>query len=416
MAYIQQPRLAKFFAIALSVLAAIILLLIHFAIPLFKSIQQKTDRINLILREGLTWVRVIRAFRQEQREQDRFAGANLDYTKIGIKAYTIISLMQPAVTLVLSLTNVGIVFLGSRLISGRIMEIGSLLTFLTYATQILMSFMMLSMLFIMIPRASVSAKRINEVLDAENQLQDQVKPVSMPKGPAELEFDQVSFRYAGAEEAALEGINFKVKAGQTLALIGGAGSGKSTLVNLIPRLLDVEKGAVKVNGVKVTDLKQAELHKLISLTQQKAVLFKGTVRSNLLFGKGDASEEEMWHALEIAQAADFVKENGGLDSTVEAGGVNFSGGQRQRLAIARTIIKDAAVYIFDDSFSALDFKTDAPLRKVLAADPKMGQAISVIVAQRVSTVASADQLRQRPGGWPGPTASSASCRMATRPC
>nr|WP_260264895.1 ABC transporter ATP-binding protein [Lactobacillus delbrueckii] len=228
MAYIQQPRLAKFFAIALPVLAAIILLLMHFAMPLFKSIQQKTDRINLIFREGLTGVRVIRAFRQDQREQDRFAGSNLDYTKIGIKAYTIISLMQPAVTLVLSLTNVGIVFLGSRLISGRIMEIGSLLTFLTYATQILMSFMMLSMLFIVIPRASVSAKRINEVLDAENQLQDPVKPVSMPKGPAELEFDQVSFRYVGAEEAALEGINFKVNAGQTLALIGGTGSGQAS--------------------------------------------------------------------------------------------------------------------------------------------------------------------------------------------
>ncbi|WP_201346600.1 ABC transporter ATP-binding protein, partial [Lactobacillus nasalidis] len=340
LAYLQQPRLATVFAISLPLLAAIIGLLMYLAMPLFKSIQQKTDRINLIFREGLTGVRVIRAFRQDQREQDRFAAANRDYTKTGIKAYTIISFMLPAVTLVLSLTNVGIVFLGSRLIAGRIMEVGRLLTFLTYATQILMSFMMLSMLFIVIPRASVSARRINEVLDAENQLRDPVQPVKAPQGPANLEFDQVSFRYAGAEDPALSGISFKAAAGQTLALIGGTGSGKSTLVNLIPRLLDVEQGEVKVNGVAVTDLRQNDLHGLISLTQQKAVLFKGTVRSNLLFGKATASEKEMWHALEIAQAAGFVKENGGLDAVVEAGGANFSGGQRQRLAIARTIIKD----------------------------------------------------------------------------
>ncbi|WP_201336155.1 ABC transporter ATP-binding protein, partial [Lactobacillus nasalidis] len=398
LAYLQQPRLATVFAISLPLLAAIIGLLMYLAMPLFKSIQQKTDRINLIFREGLTGVRVIRAFRQDQREQDRFAAANRDYTKTGIKAYTIISFMLPAVTLVLSLTNVGIVFLGSRLIAGRIMEVGRLLTFLTYATQILMSFMMLSMLFIVIPRASVSARRINEVLDAENQLRDPVQPVKAPQGPASLEFDQVSFRYAGAEDPALSGISFKAAAGQTLALIGGTGSGKSTLVNLIPRLLDVEQGEVKVNGVAVTDLRQNDLHGLISLTQQKAVLFKGTVRSNLLFGKATASEKEMWHALEIAQAAGFVKENGGLDAVVEAGGANFSGGQRQRLAIARTIIKDAAIYIFDDSFSALDFKTDAALRQALAADEKMRQAITVIVAQRVSTVANADQILVLDGG------------------
>lgn len=367
----------------------------YFAVPLFKSIQKKTDRINLIFREGLTGVRVIRAFREEQREQDRFKAANHDYTQTGIKAFTLVSFLFPVMTLILSLTNVGIILLGSRLIAGMTMQVGNLIAFLTYATQIMISFMMLSMIFVFVPRASASASRVNAVLEEPISVDD--APVDQqvaiaPGQPASLKFDHVNFRYQGAEKLALHDLNFTVTAGQTLAIIGGTGSGKSTLVNLIPRLFDVESGQIIVDGQPVAKLSQHDLHKVISITQQKAVLFSGTIRSNLQFGNDAATDDEMWHALAIAQAADFVKEAGGLDAPVEQNGSNFSGGQRQRLAIARTIIKPASIYIFDDSFSALDFKTDAELRLALRKDPQIQKAVTVIVAQRVSTVADADQI------------------------
>lgn len=393
LAYYRESRLTKVFLIALPVLAIAVLMIMYFAIPLFKSIQKKTDRINLVFREGLTGVRVIRAFNQEKREQNRFESANSDYTNTGIKAYTLVSFLFPVMTLVLSLTNIGIIWWGAHLIAQMSMQVGNLIAFMTYSTQILISFMMLSMVFVFVPRASASAKRVNEVLDQPEVIADPVKPVDVKTNvPASLAFENVDFRYSGAEKLTLSNLNFKIHAGQTLAIIGGTGSGKSSLVNLIPRLFDTERGEIKVDGYPVSQLTQHDLHRLISITQQKAVLFSGTIRSNMQFGLENATDEQILHALDIAQATDFVKEAGGLDAVVEQNGANFSGGQRQRLAIARTIIKPASVYIFDDSFSALDFKTDAQLRSALKKDHQLQQAVTVIVAQRISTVADADLI------------------------
>ena len=393
LAYYRESRLTKVFLIALPVLAIAVLMIMYFAIPLFKSIQKKTDRINLVFREGLTGVRVIRAFNQEKREQNRFESANSDYTNTGIKAYTLVSFLFPVITLVLSLTNIGIIWWGAHLIAQMSMQVGNLIAFMTYSTQILISFMMLSMIFVFVPRDSASAKRVNEVLDQPEVIADPVKPVDVKTNvPASFAFENVDFRYSGAEKLTLSNLNFKIHAGQTLAIIGGTGSGKSSLVNLIPRLFDTERGEIKVDGYPVNQLTQHDLHRLISITQQKAVLFSGTIRSNMQFGLENATDEQIWHALDIAQATDFVKEAGGLDAVVEQNGANFSGGQRQRLAIARTIIKPASVYIFDDSFSALDFKTDAQLRSALKKDQQLQQAVTVIVAQRISTVADADLI------------------------
>ena len=395
LAYVREPQLTKVFFISLPILAIIVMAVMYFAVPLFKSIQKKTDRINLIFREGLTGVRVIRAFRQEEREQNRFKKANEDYTQTGIKAFTIVSTLFPVVTLILGMTNVAIILLGGHLVANMSMQVGDLIAFMTYATQIMISFMMLSMIFVFVPRASASATRVNAVLDQpisiHNAPEKDQEKISINQ-PASLEFKNVDFRFHGAERLALHDLNFKVTAGQTLAIIGGNGSGKSALVNLIPRLFDIESGEIKVDGVPVKKLSQHNLHEVISITQQQAVLFSGTIRSNLQFGYEEATDKEMWHALEIAQAADFVREEGGLDAVVEQNGSNFSGGQRQRLAIARTIIKPASIYVFDDSFSALDFETDAKLRAALAKDPQIQRAVTVIVAQRISTVVDADQI------------------------
>ena len=395
LAYVREPQLTKVFFISLPILAIIVMAVMYFAVPLFKSIQKKTDRINLIFREGLTGVRVIRAFRQEEREQNRFKKANEDYTQTGIKAFTIVSTLFPVVTLILGMTNVAIILLGGHLVANMSMQVGDLIAFMTYATQIMISFMMLSMIFVFVPRASASATRVNAVLDQpisiHNAPEKDQEKISINQ-PASLEFKNVDFRFHGAERLALHDLNFKVTAGQTLAIIGGTGSGKSALVNLIPRLFDIESGEIKVDGVPVKKLSQHNLHEVISITQQQAVLFSGTIRSNLQFGYEEATDKEMWHALEIAQAADFVREEGGLDAVVEQNGSNFSGGQRQRLAIARTIIKPASIYVFDDSFSALDFETDAKLRAALAKDPQIQRAVTVIVAQRISTVVYADQI------------------------
>ena len=395
LAYVREPQLTKVFFISLPVLAIIVMTVMYFAVPLFKSIQKKTDRINLIFRAGLTGVRVIRAFRQEDREQNRFKKANEDYTQTGIKAFTIVSTLFPVVTLILGMTNVAIILLGGHLVANMSMQVGDLIAFMTYATQIMISFMMLSMIFVFVPRASASATRVNAVLDQpisiHNAPEKDQEKISINQ-PASLEFENVDFRFHGAERLALQDLNFKVTAGQTLAIIGGTGSGKSALVNLIPWLFDIESGEIKVDGVPIKKLSQHNLHEVISITQQQAVLFSGTIRSNLQFGYEEATDKEMWHALEIAQAADFVREEGGLDAVVEQNGSNFSGGQRQRLAIARTIIKPASIYVFDDSFSALDFETDAKLRAALAKDPQIQRAVTVIVAQRISTVVDADQI------------------------
>lgn len=269
---------------------------------------------------------------------------------------------------------------------------------MTYATQLLISFMMVSMVFVFVPRAQASAARINEVMDLKSKINDADQPVDLKTDTASLAFDHVNFRYTGAEKLALTDVNFTATAGQTVAIIGGTGSGKSTLVNLIPRLFDPESGQIKLNGTPLTAMSQEALHAAISITQQQAVLFSGTVRSNMVFGMPEATDAEIWHALDVAQASDFIKEEGGLDGVVEQNGDNFSGGQRQRLVIARTILKRASVYIFDDSFSALDFKTDSLLRQDLRKDEQVQNGVTVIVAQRVSTVADADLILVIDGG------------------
>lgn len=395
MAYFNEKRLTSIFLVSIPILLIAIGCAMYFAVPLFQKLQKQIDRINLIFREGLTGVRVIRAFRQDKFEQERFDRANKDYTETGIKVFSIVSLMFPIMTLVLNVTNMGIIWFGARLIANHEMQVGNLVAFMTYASMILFSFMMLSMIFVLVPRAEAAAKRINAVLEIENSINDAESEIGRDsdKIQASLEFKNVSFRYRGAEDLALDNLSVDVKAGETLAIIGGTGSGKSTLINLIPRLYDVNSGEVLVDGNDVRKYSLHDLHDKVAFVQQKAVLFKGTIRSNLLIGNPEATEEDMWKALEIAQAKDFISDlPDGLDAIVEQGGDNFSGGQKQRLAIARAIIKPASIYVFDDSFSALDFKTDAKLRLALRQDERISKAIIVIVAQRISTVTGADHI------------------------
>ena len=395
MAYFNEKRLTSIFLVSIPILLIAIGCAMYFAVPLFQKLQKQIDRINLIFREGLTGVRVIRAFRQDKFEQERFDRANKDYTETGIKVFSIVSLMFPIMTLVLNVTNMGIIWFGAKLIANHEMQVGNLVAFMTYASMILFSFMMLSMIFVLVPRAEAAAKRINAVLEIENSINDVESEIGSDsdKLQASLEFKNVSFRYRGAEDLALDNLSVDVKAGETLAIIGGTGSGKSTLINLIPRLYDVNSGEVLVDGNDVRKFSLHDLHDKVSFVQQKAVLFKGTIRSNLLIGNPEATEEGMWKALEIAQAKDFISDlPDGLDAVVEQGGDIFSGGQKQRLAIARAIIKPASIYVFDDSFSALDFKTDAKLRLALRQDERISKAIIVIVAQRISTVTGADHI------------------------
>ncbi len=395
MAYQKEAKLTSVFLISIPIMLILVGIILFFATPLFKSLQKKTDDINLVFREGLTGVRVIRAFRQDDFEQQRFAKANKNYTQTARKVFSIVALMYPLMTLIMSGTNIGITWQAAHLIGNRQMEIGNLVAFITYAMQILMSFMMLSMVFFLVPRAQASAVRINQILDSSSNLKEPTNPTPIPSETTNvsLQFDHVKFFYGKAKVPAVSDVNLQMKAGQTLAIIGGTGSGKTTMINLIPRIYDVSQGVVKVNGIDVKNVDINELQDHIALVPQKSVLFKGTIRSNLLFGNEKATDQELWHALEVAQASDFIKElPGQLDGTVEQGGDNFSGGQKQRLAIARALVKNADIYIFDDSFSALDFKTDASLRKALKTDQKIKNKIVVIVGQRVSTVASADQI------------------------
>ncbi|MFT9003341.1 MAG: ABC transporter ATP-binding protein [Liquorilactobacillus hordei] len=399
MAYLSEKKLTIVFLVSLPLLAIAIGIVMSLAGPLFSSLQNKIDRINLVFREGLTGVRVVRAFRQDNFEQTRFEDANKSYTNTAIKAFSLVSLMFPVMTLILNGTNIGIIWIGANLIAKQSMEVGNLVSFMTYAAMILFSFMMLSMVFVFIPRAQAAAVRIQEVLDTEYSIKEDPQPTVLNNSEISLEFKNVNFRYAHAERRALESINLNLHSGQTLAIIGGTGAGKSTLINLIPRLYDIESGKIRLNGIDISKLPQSQLHEQVSFVQQKAFLFKGTIRSNLQVGKPDATEKEMWHALEVAQATEFVNElDSGLDSVVEHNGANFSGGQRQRLAIARALIKPAAIYIFDDSFSALDFKTDAKLRKALANDNKISHSIVIIVAQRIATVTTANQIIVLDGG------------------
>ncbi|MFC6253882.1 ABC transporter ATP-binding protein [Secundilactobacillus hailunensis] len=394
LAYSKNHTLTLVFLVALPLLVIFMGIVLKFAVPMFQAMQTKTDRINRIFREGLTGVRVIRAFRQDQFEQDRFEDANVDYTQNAINVNTLLALALPIMTLIMSGTNVAIILFGAHLIGNQAMQVGNLIAFMTYAMQILMSFMMLSMVLIFIPRAQASAKRIQQVFDLRSTMKIADKPQTLAAETTHsLEFDHVAYRYHNAEKPALTDVDFSAKSGQTVAIIGGTGSGKSTLINLIPRFYDLEKGQIKIDGIDITQLAPEKLRDAVSLVPQKATLFTGTLRENMKYGKSDATDDEIWHALEIARARQFVEDDpAGLDMFVEQGGGNFSGGQRQRLAIARALVKQSAIYIFDDSFSALDFKTDADLRAELRQDAHIQKSITVIVAQRIATVADADLI------------------------
>ncbi len=387
----REAQLAWVFAVTLPLIVIVVSLILKVASPIFRSIQQKTDRLNQVFREGLTGMRVIRAFNTTPFEENRFDQANRDFRNTSIRANSTLALMLPAMLLVMGVSNVLIFYFGTDLISQGHMEIGNLIAFVQYGVQILISVLQIAMLFFFLPRAQVSAERILQVLDTDVHIQDPEQAIEVDTSlPVQLHLDQVSFGFAGAERDAVSDINIQAQAGDTIAIIGGTGSGKTTIANLIPRLYDASSGAVRINGVNIKDMKQDHLRDLIGYAPQKALLFSGTIRSNLQYGKADATDEEMWHALEVAQG-DFVKNlEDGLDSRVEAGGQNFSGGQRQRLSIARAIVSQPAIYIFDDSFSALDFKTDAKLRAALKPETK--DAIAIIIAQRVNTVMNADQI------------------------
>ncbi|MGX7135538.1 ABC transporter ATP-binding protein [Enterococcus thailandicus] len=393
LAYQKDQELTKIFLVVIPIMLVLVGGIMYFAVPLFKSMQKKTDRLNLVFREGLTGVRVIRAFDKTKFEENRFDLANKDYTNTAIRVNSIVALMMPLMTLIMSGTNVAITWFGGHYIAEMNLEVGNLIAFMTYAMQILISFMMLSMIFIMVPRAQASADRINEVLDEDIDITDPKNPkeVTLAGKSATLNFDHVDYRYRGAEKLALEDIDFRAKSGEIVAIIGGTGSGKTTLVNLIPRLYEIESGEIRLNQTDIREMTQENLRDLIGFVPQKAILFSGTIRENMQYGLPDATDEMIWKTLEIAQAKEFVSElEDGLDSHVEQGGGNFSGGQRQRLAIARALVKPADVYVFDDSFSALDFKTDAKLRQALKQD--MTDSITVLVAQRVSTVMDADTI------------------------
>lgn len=390
LAYSKDGQLTQIFLYVLPILAIFIGVVMFFAVPLFKAIQKKTDKLNLVFREGLTGIRVIRAFNRSKSETERFAEANKDFMDTSIKVNTIMSLMLPVMTFIMSGTNIAIIWFGGQYIGNGTLEVGNLLAFMTYAMQILMSFMMLSMVFIFIPRGQASAVRINEVLNMDSKIKDPKNPAKLPdEKQGTLDFNHVDFRYTGAENLALKDIDFHGKNGQTIAIIGGTGSGKSTLSNLLGRFYDVENGSIEINGVDIRQMKQHDLRDAVGYVPQKAMLFTGTIRENLKYGNPDATDEELWHALEIAQSKNFVAAMPeGLDSYVEQGGGNFSGGQKQRLCIARALVKKADIYVFDDSFSALDFKTDAALRKALK--PETRESVVVLVAQRISTVIDAD--------------------------
>ncbi|EAH4325363.1 ABC transporter ATP-binding protein [Listeria monocytogenes] len=390
MAVGRDAKLSLIFVVVLPLLLLLVVILGGKAMPMFKSLQKKMDKLNRVIREGLTGIRVVRSFNRNEDELEKFEEANADYATTAIKVNRLLSLMSPLMMLLMNLTSIAIVWIGSIFIGNGDMQVGDLMAFIQYAMQIMMSFMMLSAVFIMIPRAGASAERINEVLDMNAEILNPENPkTSTP--PAKLSFENVSFRYEGAEKPVIEDITFEANAGETVAIIGSTGAGKSTLINMIPRFYDVESGVVKINGIDVREMDQSSLRQKIGLVPQKAVLFTGTIASNMRYGKEDATDEEIWAALRTAQAENFVsKLANGLGSRVEQGGNNFSGGQKQRLSIARSLIRKPEIYIFDDSFSALDFKTDAKLREALKAETT--EAVTLIVAQRITSVVNSDQI------------------------
>ena len=388
----QSVKLSSVLLVVVPVIAVFVYFTTTRSHPWFKKQQKQVDILNQVLREKLSGIRVIRAFVRADYEEKRYDDANKDMLRIAIHAQRLMNLLMPMVTLIMNIGTLTAYYFGARQIDAGGMEIGALTAFVTYLTQILMSIMMSSMMMNMIPRAMTSVGRINDVLNTEPSIQDQPDcDETRLSGFESLEFRDVSFSYPEADRPVLEHISFVTRPGETTAIIGSTGSGKSTLISLIPRIYDATSGQILLNGTDIRELSQAELRRHLGVVPQKALLFDGTISSNLRYGKEDATEEEMWAALEVAQGKDFVSEMPNqLDSYISQGGTNVSGGQRQRLAIARAIIRKPDVYIFDDSFSALDFKTDAKLRQALNQETR--DAAVLIVAQRVTTVLGADRI------------------------
>lgn len=393
MAISKDAELSLIFVVVIPLLGFAIFSIARKGMPLFKALQSKLDRLNMVMRENLTGLRVIRAFNRDTYESKRFDGASRDLADTAISVNKLMALMMPVMMLVLNFSIIAIIGFGSVRISYGDMQVGDLMAFIQYATQILFSFLMLSVIFVMVPRASASATRINEVLQMKPEIEDPEHPVTsaLQERRGSVIFDNVTFRYPGAEQPALEQISFQAKSGEVTAIIGGTGSGKSTLVNLIPRFYDVESGQILVDGIDIRERDQASLRAKIGYVPQKALLFTGTIAENIRYGYEQATDEEMKHAAMIAQASDFINEmKDGYDSVIAQGGSNVSGGQKQRLSIARALVRKPELYIFDDSFSALDFKTDSRLRAALKAETT--DAAVLMIAQRVSTVMDADQI------------------------
>lgn len=387
----QDVGLSWIIAVAVPTLLVIAVLIISRMVPLFRSYQKKLDNVNRIMREQLTGVRVVRAFVREPIEEERFRGANTDIMVVGRKVGSLFVLLFPLFMLVLNVTVVAVVWFGAFEVDDGNVQIGTLFAFMQYVMLILTGVLMASFMTIMIPRAAVSAERIGEVLDADTTLARPENPVTTFPAPGTVEFANAEFTYPGAQHPVLSGITFTAGKGETVAVVGSTGAGKTTLISLIPRLFDVTGGSVRVGGV---DVREADLEKLwnsIGLVPQRPFLFMGTVASNLRFGREDATDDELWRALEIAQGRDFVEEmEGGLNAKISQGGTNVSGGQRQRLAIARAIVHNPSILVFDDSFSALDLTTDARLRQALWRE--LPDVTKIVVAQRVSTITDADRI------------------------
>jgi len=391
MAVSKDARLSLVIFFIIPILAFIIFIIIRKSVPLFKIMQVKLDNLNRVLREGLTGIRVIRAFDKIDYEKKRFNHANYNLTDTAIKVNKIMAALMPLMMLILNFSTIAIIWFGSIRINNGNMEVGDLMAFIQYVSQIMFSLIMVSVVFVMIPRASASAARINEVLNTSPEIKDAEKIKSTGNMRGFIEFQNVTFSYPGAEKPAISNISFSTGPGDTTAIIGGTGSGKSTLINLILRFYDVNKGSILIDGLDVRELEQKTLRAKIGFVPQNTVLFTGTIADNIRYGKEDASDKEVERAATIAQATEFISTmKDGFDSFIAQGGTNISGGQKQRLAIARALVRKPEIYIFDDSFSALDFKTDAKLRTALKKET--GNAAVLIVAQRVTTVMNADQI------------------------